>query len=203
MNAAAVYAAAQPVDGQPGTGISGPAGGSAAPAQLTARTAVLLRDVLRHLDELGRGRVARLGDRAVREADDDLFTALPGFTWNQPGEWRRRFVEGFEALAARLDRSGVPRPASPAEEFALLLAIVQAELLVTSQPELVEHVVDGVAPTAGDFDWRRCHESLFRHGYVPLLFQAEFAGLEDPAHEVNQHLHIGDYRPDSWFRPFD
>jgi hypothetical protein len=205
MNAAAVYAAPQPVDGQPG--LSAPAGRSAdhdaAPARLTARTAALLQDVLRHLGERGRRRVTDLGGRAVSEADDDLFTALPGFTWTQPEEWRRRFVAAFDVLAERLARGEIPRPANAAEEFALVLAIVQAELLVTAQPELVERVVDGVAGETGDFDWRQCHESLFRHGYVPLLFQAEFAGLEDPGNQVNQYLDIGDYRPYNWFRPFD
>jgi hypothetical protein len=171
--------------------------------QLTARTAALLQDVLRHLGELGRRRVMDLGGRGVREADDDLFTALPGFTWTQSEEWRRRFVAAFDALAERLARNDVPRPTNAAEEFALLLAMVQAELLVTAQPELVERVVDGVQPETEDFDWRHCHESLFRHGYVPLLFQAEFAGLEDPGNRINQHLDIGDYRPYNWFRPFD
>jgi hypothetical protein len=200
MNTAAVYAP-QPLDGQPAlsTAPAGPRTG----APLTARTAALLHDVLRHLGELGRRRVASLGGRAVSEADDDLFTALPAFTWTQPEAWRCRFVAAFDALADRMIGAGrAPEPATPAEEFALLLAIVQAELLLAEQPELVERAVQGVAPEAGDFDWRRCHESLFRHGYTPLLLQAEFAGLEDPGDPVNQHLDIGDYRPEGWFRPF-
>ena len=168
-------------------------------AHITARTAALLHDVLRYLGESGRARLAQLGDRAVREADDDLFTALPEFTWHQPAWWRRRFVAVFDRLATRLGEGRTPLPATPAEEFALWLAFVQAELLITRQPELVRRVVGGIPPHDNDFDWPRCHARLFRHGYVPLLFQAEFDGLEDPGHEVNRRLHIGDYRPAAWF----
>ncbi len=170
--------------------------------QLTARTARLLHDVLRYLGETGRVRLAHLGGRPVREEDDDLFTALPEFTWRQSAHWRRRFIEVFDALADQLAQGRAPMPGSPAEEFGLWLAIVQAELLITVQPEIVERAVDGLAAEDGDFDWPRCHARLFRHAYVPLLFLAEFDGMQDPLHEANQRLRIGDYRPVNWFTVF-
>ena len=172
-------------------------------ARLTARTAALLHDVLRYLGEVGRARVAVLGERAVCEADDDLFTALPEFTWPQGQSWRRWFVSGFDRLAARLAQGRAPLPATPAEEFALWLAITQAALLIDVQPELVLRTVDGIRPDEGDFDWQWCQARLFRHGYVPLFAHAEFAGLEHPEHPANRWLGIGDYRPESWFRGFD
>ena len=171
-------------------------------AALTPRTAALLHDVLRYLGEVGHARSTALGDRAVCEADDDLFTALPEFTWWQGEKWRSRFVAGFDHLATRLAQGRTPLPATPAEEFALWLAIVQAALLLDQQPDLVLRTVDATPPADGDFDWRWCQARLFRHGYVPLLAQAEFEGLEDPEHEVNRQLGIGDYRPGSWFRGF-
>jgi hypothetical protein len=57
--------------------------------------------------------------------------------------WRRRFVAGFDRLAARLAEGRAPLPATPAEEFALWLAIVQAALLIAVEPELVLRTVDG------------------------------------------------------------
>jgi hypothetical protein len=171
--------------------------------QLTARTAALLHDVLRYLGDVGRDRVAVLGDRAVREDDDDLFTALPEFTWRQAEPWRRDFVAGFDRLATRLAEGRVPLPATPAEEFALWLAIVQAALLIAVEPELVLRTVEDTPADDGDFDWRWCHTRLFRHSYVPLLSQAEFEDLHDPEHEANRRLHIGDYRAENWFRSFD
>jgi hypothetical protein len=172
-------------------------------AGITARTAALLHDVLRYLGEAGRARAAALGDRAVCEADDDLFTALPEFTWGQPESWRRRFAAGFDRLADRLVEGRAPFPETPAEEFALWLAIAQAALLIAVQPELVMQAVHGTPADGGDFDWQWCQAYLFRHGYVPLLHHAEFAGLEEPGHEANRRLCIGDYRADSWFRAFD
>jgi hypothetical protein len=172
-------------------------------AALTARTAALLHDVLCYLGDVGRARVAALGDRAVYEADDDLFTALPEFTWRQGQAWRRRFVAGFDRLAARLAEGRAPLPTTPAEEFALWLGIVQGALLIAGEPELVLRTVDGIPPHEGDFDWRWCYARLFRHPYVPLLAQAEFDGLQDPGHEANRRLSIGDYRPGGWFLGFD
>ena len=172
-------------------------------ARLTARTAALLHDVLRYLGEVGRARVAVLGERAVCEADDDLFTALPEFTWPQGQSWRRWFVSGFDRLAARLAQGRAPLPATPAEEFALWLAITQAALLVAVQPELVLRTVHDTPPNQGDFDWQWCQARLFRHGYVPLFSHAEFEGLQDPANDANRRLGIGDYRPESWFQGFD
>ena len=172
-------------------------------ARLTARTAALLHDVSRYLGDVGRARLAALGDRAVREEDDDLFTALPEFTWQQGQAWRRRFLAGFDRLAAGLAEGRAPLPATPAEEFALWLAIMQAALLIDAEPELVLRTVDRMPADEGDFDWRWCHARLFRHSYVPLFAQAEFQGLEDPGHEANRRLRIGDYRPGSWFLGFD
>jgi hypothetical protein len=169
----------------------------------TARTAALLHDVLRYLGDVGRARVAILGDRAVCEADDDLFTALPEFTWRQEQCWRRRFVACFDRLAARLAQGRAPLPDTPAEEFALRLAIMQAALLIDVQPELVRRTVYDTPPDEGDFDWQWCQARLFRHGYLPLFSRAEFAGLEDPGNAANRRLRIGDYRPGSWFRGFD
>ena len=169
---------------------------------LSARTARLLHDVLRYLGETGHARLARLGGRPVREEDDDLFTALPEFTWSQSVHWRRRFVAVFDELADQLAQGRMPMPGSAAEEFALWLGIVQAELLITMQPEIVQRAVDGLASEDGDFDWTRCHARLFRHPYVPLLFLAEFDGMQDPLHEANRRLRIGDYRPSSWFTEF-
>jgi len=171
--------------------------------RLTARTAALLHDVLRYLGEAGRARLAVLGGRVVCEADDDLFTALPEFTWRQDEAWRRRFVAGFDRLAVRLAQGRAPLPATPAEEFALWLAIMQAAVLMAVETELVLRTVEDTPPDDGDFDWRWCHARLFRHSYVPLFSQIEFEGLEDPGHEANRRLHIGDYRPDSWFQGFD
>ena len=170
--------------------------------RLTARTAALLHDVLRYLAEVGRSRLAVLGEQAVCEEDYDLFTALPEFTWQQGEAWRRRFVAGFDRLADRLARGRAPLPATPAEEFALWLAIIQAALLIAVEPELVLRTVEDTPPDEGDFDWRWCHARLFRHGYVPLFSRIEFEGLEDPGHEANRRLRIGDYRPDSWFQGF-
>lgn len=172
-------------------------------ARLTARTAALLHDVLRYLGDVGRARLAALGDRVVREEDDDLFTALPEFTWQQGQAWRRRFVTGFDRLAARLAEGRAPLPSTPAEEFALWLAIVQAALLIAAEPELVLRTVDDTPPHEGDFDWQWCHARLFRHSYIPLLCQTEFEGLQDPEHEANRRLRIGDYRPGNWFLGFD
>jgi len=171
-------------------------------AQLTARTARLLHDVLRYLGEVGHVRLAQLGARPVREQDEDLFTALPAFTWHQSVHWRRRFVAVFDEIAEQLAQGRTPMPGTPAEEFALWLAIVQAELLITMQSDVVERAVAGIAPEPEDFDWPRCHARLFRHTYVPLLFLAEFEGMQDPGHEANRRLRIGDYRPASWFREF-
>jgi hypothetical protein len=170
--------------------------------RLTARTAALLHDVLRYLGDVGRARLVALGDRAVCEGDDDLFTALPEFTWEQGQAWRRRFVAGFDRLAARLAEGRAPLPSTPAEEFALWLAIVQAALLIAVSPELVLRTVDDTPADEGDFDWQWCHARLFRHGYIPLLCQVEFEGLQHPEHEANRQLRIGDYRPDSWFLGF-
>jgi hypothetical protein len=172
-------------------------------ARLTARTAALLHEVLRYLGDVGRARLAALGDRAVCEGDDDLFTALPEFTWQQRQPWRRRFVAGFDRLAARLAEGRAPLPSTPAEEFALWLAIVQAALLIAVEPELVLRTVDDTPPDEADFDWQWCHARLFRHGYIPLLCQTEFEGLQHPGHEANRRLRIGDYRPGSWFLGFD
>jgi hypothetical protein len=169
---------------------------------LTARTARLLHDVLRYLGAVGHARLAQLGARPVREEDDDLFTALPEFTWSQSVPWRRRFIEVFDAIADQLAQGRTPVPSTPAEEFALWLAIVQAELLLTLQPDLVHKAVDGIASEPGDFDWPRCHARLFRHAYVPLLFLAEFDGMQDPDHAANRRLRIGDYRPAGWFTEF-
>jgi hypothetical protein len=170
---------------------------------ITARTAALLHDVLRYLGEVGRARIAFLGDRAVYAADEDLFTALPDFTWQQGEAWRHQFVAGFDRLAERLAQGRAPLPATPAEEFALWLAITQAALLIEVQPELVLRTVDGTPPDGGDFDWQWCQARLFRHGYVPLFSHVEFAGLENPEHAANRWLGIGDYRPERWFRGFD
>ena len=172
-------------------------------AGITPRTAALLHDVLRYLGEVGRARVTVLGDRAVCEADDDLFTALPEFTWRQRESWRHRFVDGFDRLAARLAEGRAPFPKTPAEEFALWLTIVQAALLIAVQPELVMQTVHGTPADGGDFDWQWCQAYLFRHGYVPVFSHAEFAGLEEPGHEANRRLRIGDYRAGSWFRTFE
>lgn len=169
---------------------------------LTARTARLLHDVLRFLGEVGRARLAVLGGRPVREEDEDLFTALPEFTWYESEGWRRRFVEVFDTLADQLAQGRTPVPASAAQEFALWLAIVQAELLITMQPDLVGTVVHGITAEPDDFDWPHCRARLFRHAYVPVLFLAEFDGMQDPAHEANRRLHIGDYRPSAWFTEF-
>lgn len=171
-------------------------------AHLTARTARLLHDVLRYLGEVGHTRLAKLGDRPVREQDEDLFTALPEFTWHQSVHWRRRFIAVFDEIADQLAQGRTPMPGTPAEEFALWLAIVQAELLITMQPDVVEHAVGAIAPAHDDFDWPQCHARLFRHAYVPLLFLTEFAGMQDPGHEANKRLRIGDYRPAGWFREF-
>ena len=200
MHTAAVQDAAMTEEPPDFAALFPPPGRDARP---TARTAALLHDVLRYLGDVGRARVAVLGDRAVSEADDDLFTALPAFTWQQGHVWRRRFVAGFDRLAARLAEGRAPLPATPAEEFALWLGIVQGALLIAVEPELVLRTVDGMAPDEGDFDWRWCYARLFRHAYVPLLARAEFAGLQDPAHEANRRLRIGDYRPGSWFLGFD
>jgi hypothetical protein len=172
-------------------------------AGLTPRTAVLLHDVLRYLSEVGRARASIVGERAVCEADDDLFTALPEFTWRQGQSWRCRFVDGFDRLAARLAQGRAPLPSTPAEEYALWLAITQAALLIAVQPELVLRTVHDTPSDEGDFDWQWCQVRLFRHGYVPLLTHAEFAGLEDPGNEANRWLGIGDYRPINWFLGFD
>jgi hypothetical protein len=172
-------------------------------ARLTARTAALLHDVLRYLGEVGRARAAALGDRAVREADDDLFTALPEFTWRQGRVWRARFVAGFDRLAAQLAEGRAPLPATPAQEFALWLGLLQSALLIALEPELVLRTVRAAPPDEADFDWRWCHARLFRHPYLPLFARAEFDGLQDPAHEANRRLRIGDYRPVSWFQGFD
>lgn len=177
--------------------------GSEREARITARTAALLYDVLRYLGDVGRVRVAALGERAVCEADDDLFTALPEFTWTQGRSWRHRFVACFDRLAARLAQGRAPLPDTPAEEFALRLAILQAALLMAVQPELVQRTVYDTPLDEGDFDWQWCQARLFRHGYLPLFSDAEFAGLEDPGNEANRRLRIGDYRPDSWFLGFE
>ena len=177
--------------------------GSEREARITARTAALLYDVLRYLGDVGRARVAVLGDRAVCEADDDLFTALPEFTWRQGRSWRDRFVACFDRLAERLAQGRAPLPETPAEEFALRLAILQAALLIAVQPELVRRTVYDTPSDEGDFDWQWCRARLFRHGYLPLFSDAGFAGLEDPGDQANRRLRIGDYRPDSWFQGFE
>ena len=169
---------------------------------LTPRTAALLHDVLRYLGEVGRARIAALGTRAVNEGDDDLFTALPEFTWRQTAVWRARFVACFEHLAARLAAGRLPEPDTPGREFALWLALLQAELLHELQPDLVARAVAAVPPAPGDFDWPDCRRRLLRHGCLPLLLHREFAGLEDPRHRANRLLDLGDYRPDAWFAGF-
>ena len=169
---------------------------------ITARTAALLHDVLGYLGEVGRVRVELCGDRAVRDADEDLFTALPAFTWHQGRHWRGRFVAAFDTLAARIARGEVPLPRTPADEFAVWLAIAQSILLIDLQPDLVRRTAAEIPPDRADFDWARCRARLFRHDCLPLFYRAEFAGLEDPGNAANLSLGLGDYRPACWFRPF-
>ena len=171
-------------------------------AEITARTAALLHDVLCYLGEVGRVRVELCGDRAVRDADEDLFTALPAFTWSEGRRWRGRFVAAFDTLAARIDRGEAPLPHTPAEEFAGWLAIVQSILLIDLQPDLVRRTVAEIPPDRADFDWARCRARLLRHACLPLFYRAEFTGLEDPGNAANLSLGLGDYRPASWFRSF-
>lgn len=169
---------------------------------LTARTAALLHSVLLHLSETGRARLAVLGGRPVVADDDDLFTALPEFTWRQNAGWRGRFLHAFDQLAEDLAEGRAPRPRTPAQEVALLVAIVQAMLLLEADWAAVERATGALPPDEEDYDWPRCHACLFRHGYVPLLLEPEFRGLEDPGNEVNRRLRIGDYRAHTWFDSF-
>jgi hypothetical protein len=166
---------------------------------ISPRTAALLHDVLLSLGRAGRSRLAELGGRPVHEADDDLFSALPESTWCQGASWRERFVAVFDLLAWRLSFGRLPLPDTPAEEVALLLGLAEAKLRLTARREPVEATIGPIPPASGDFDWNRCLSQLFRHDYVPLLFDPAFSGLEDPANCLNRRLALGDYRPSAWF----
>ena len=54
-----------------------------------------------------------------------------------------------------------------------------------------------------DYDWDLAGEVLVQDEDVLTLFDPRMDGIEDPDNESNQRMRMGDYRPASWFQPFD
>ncbi|MFC5911220.1 hypothetical protein [Streptacidiphilus monticola] len=158
---------------------------------LTPRTAAVLHTQLVLLGSDAREELEELGDDPVEaESDSSVFGALPELTWRQDAIWRDRFIGALDALAGDLAEGDWPRPRCPAEEFALHIALLQADDSLSAEPGLIEHQVAGLPVHPYDYDWNGCRRGFFQDEGFLRLYDA------DPASPPPG------YRPEEWFRPF-
>lgn len=170
--------------------------------QLTPRTA-LLWALLGLLADRGYDDVVAHGDDAVDpDANWALFADYPRITWEEDAVWRRQAARAYDDLAEDLERGQEPLPRSDGEEMALHLVLRQAPDAVTDEwfgPRLLA----GLPEHPDDLDWHMCLSVLFQDHDILALYDAELDGIEDPETDLNRDIGMGDYRPQSWFKPFD
>jgi hypothetical protein len=170
--------------------------------QLTPRTAAVLWGVLGLLADRGYDDVEAHGDDPVSpDGDWELFHAYPRITWRQDAVWRRQAARSYDDLAEDLEHGREPLPRSDAEEMALHLALRQAPDALADEwfgPRLL----DGLPEHPDDLDWPMCLSVLFQDHDILALFDADLDGIEDPDTALNRDIGMGDYRPQSWFKPF-
>jgi hypothetical protein len=150
---------------------------------LHTQLVLLGSDAREELEELG-------DDPVEAESDSSVFGALPELTWRQDAIWRDRFIGALDALAGDLAEGDWPRPRCPAEEFALHIALLQADDSLSAEPGLIEHQVAGLPVHPYDYDWNGCRRGFFQDEGFLRLYDA------DPASPPPG------YRPEEWFRPF-
>lgn len=117
--------------------------------------------------------------------------------------WRRQAARAFSDLADDLANGDWPQPRCAAEEMALHLAIRTARDAIDDDWISATRAIKSLPAHPDDFDWDMANDVLFQDHDILNLFDIELDGIEDPATDQNQSIGMGDYRPHTWFNPFN
>ncbi len=173
------------------------------PWRMTPRTSRILACNLQILADMAQDEMDELGDQPVSpESFGVFFACLPASTWSQPRSWRRRVLRALDDLNEDISLGHSPEPRCAAEELALHLALERASEMTCDEPELVAEYTQGLPEQRGDYDWSTCSNLLFLDHDVLFLYDPIMQGLEHPDSPLNQHMGIGDLRPEGWFEEF-
>lgn len=173
------------------------------PWQMTPRTSRILSCNLEILADMAHDELDELGDQPISPNSFGMFFAcLPASTWGQPRHWRRRVLRALDDLNEDITLGHSPEPRCAAEELALHFALQSASAMTCDDPELVAEFTQGIPEQRGDYDWSTCSELLFQDHDVLFLYNPMMQGLEHPDDPINQHMGIGDLRPEGWFEEF-
>ncbi|MFE7485037.1 hypothetical protein [Streptomyces sp. NPDC057552] len=173
-------------------------------ADISARTAAVLRLALEELSAQAWEDIAEFGDRPVSKGQGLVLGSLPRLTWGQGKQWRRHMARCFDDLAADLAPGARSvTPTCTGEEMALHLGIARARSLTVNRPSLVDRAVAELPEGRDDYDWRWCSSVLFEDHDVLMLFDASLDGIDDSANEVNQAMGMVNQAVADWFAPFN
>ena len=175
--------------------------------QLTPRTAYLLYCVSQWYADGVYDDVEELGDEPVDpERHLTVLDEYPRVTWHQDAVWRRQAARAFDDLAGDLAVGRWPTPRSVGEEMALFLVLKAAPSANADDwfggSENEEDLFKGLPDHPEDFDWGGAEEVLLQDLDFLELFDPSVDGIEDPEDDFNRAAHIGDLRPQAWFKPF-
>lgn len=173
--------------------------------QLAPRTAAALWAAGTLLADHAYDDVTTFGDEPVVPATGTwmLFDEYPRITWRQNAIWRRQAARSFDDLTTDIESGDWPQPTCPAEEMALHLMLSYANDGVRDGWISFDHTFKDLPELGSDTDFNIVYDVLFQDLDILDLFDASLDGIEDPGDELNQNAGIGDYRPQSWFVPFD
>ncbi len=172
--------------------------------QMTPRSAAILWAVAHLHADFAYDDVQHYGDAPVSDRDDGwaAFADYPWITWGQDAVWRRQAARAFDDLAADLAAGQLPLATCPGEEMATHLMLRAAQGAAVDGWGVPPEKLNLLPPHADDFDWDLAVDVLLQDEDILHLFDEQLDGIEDPESEENQRFRIGDYRPESWFKPF-
>lgn len=163
--------------------------------QMTPRTALALRFASEILYDYAREDVGRFGDDAV-DGRFMVFSRYPHVTWYQDGRWRARAAEAYHDLGDDLIEGKWPLPQTHAEEMALHILLEEVDYIT----EVFADALEELPAHPLDYDTEALRDGLFQDEDILMLF--DMPHLASPDDPVNASMHMGDMRPNSWFKPF-
>lgn len=168
--------------------------------QMTPRTALALWTVGQIIADQAYDDVVEYGDDPVTDGGGwSAFADYPRITWRQDAVWRRQAARAFDDLVEDLEAGRLPRPTCPGEEMALHIMLQTAE---AAMEDGWGPVLDRLPEHDDDCDWDMLVDVLLQDEDILHLFDESLDGIEDPRSEDNRTTGMGDYRPGSWFQPF-
>lgn len=146
--------------------------------------------------------------------DDESFLGLlPPCCDDLSAAWRLAMVRAVADLAEDLRAGRAPLPRCTAEEIALHLILVEAEVLLDHLEELEELDLEYFAgerglPPRSEFTARHqmfglMREVFFQDDDFLMLYDQQMAHVAiDPEHPAMRQLTVGDLRPPAWWATF-